>query len=251
VPAVWDDPGVDWAAFALVVVRSTWDYVARRDAFLDWARTVPHLANPADVLAWNTDKRYLALLGDAGLPVVATTFLDPGEPLTGALDGEVVVKPAVSAGSIDTERHAAAGAAAEHVARLHDAGRTAMVQPYVAGVDEAGETALLYVDGRFSHAIRKGPMLVEGRATQDGLYVLEDIRAREPSAAELDVGERVMTYVRERFGSLLYARVDLLPGVGGEPVLVELELTEPSLFLDHDEAAADRLAAAIAARLQA
>ena len=25
-PAVWDDDGVDWAHFDLVVVRSTWDY---------------------------------------------------------------------------------------------------------------------------------------------------------------------------------------------------------------------------------
>jgi hypothetical protein len=229
-------------------VRSTWDYVEGRDAFLDWARAVPRLANPAPVLAWNTDKRYLAELAEAGLPVGPTTFLAPGEPAAPPARGEVVVKPTVSVGSLDTERHADPRAAADHVARLHEAGRTAMVQPYVAGVDTAGETAMLYVGGRFSHAIRKGPMLVDGRTTYDGLYVIEDIRPREPSAAEREVGEQVMAYVRERFGPPLYARVDLLPGEGGEPVLVELELTEPSLFLQMDAGAPDRLAAAIAQR---
>ena len=155
----------------------------------------------------------------------------------------------VSVGSLDTGRHAHPQAAAEHVARLHDTGRTAMVQPYVAGVDEAGETALLYIDGQWSHAVRKGPMLVGERQTVDGLFLEEDIRPREPSAAELELGERVMAAVAERFGPLLYARVDLLPGPGGEPLVVEVELTEPSLYLETNAAAPGRLAAAIAARV--
>jgi glutathione synthase/RimK-type ligase-like ATP-grasp enzyme len=247
---VWSDPAVDWDAFALVVVRSTWDYIARRDAFLAWARGVPRLANPAAVLEWNPDKRYLAVLAAAGLPVVPTTFVAPGAaPGAAALSGEVVVKPVVSVGSLDTGRHAHPQAAAAHVARLHDTGRTAMVQPYVTGVDEAGETALLYVDGHWSHAVRKGPMLVGERQTVDGLFLEEDIRPREPSAAELELGVRVMAAVAERFGPLLYARVDLLPGPGGEPLVVEVELTEPSLYLETNAAAPGRLAAAIAARL--
>ncbi|MGX6448759.1 hypothetical protein ACVU7I_11935, partial [Patulibacter sp. S7RM1-6] len=103
--AVWDDPTVDWAAFDLVVVRSTWDYHARREAFLAWAAGVPSLANPADVLAWNTDKRYLADLVAAALPTVPTLLVPPGEALPAdapALAGEVVVKPSVSAGARDT-----------------------------------------------------------------------------------------------------------------------------------------------------
>ncbi|UGS34793.1 ATP-grasp domain-containing protein [Capillimicrobium parvum] len=249
-PAVWTDPAVDWDAFALVVVRSTWDYITRRDAFLAWAHGVPRLANSAAVLEWNIDKRYLAELAAAGLPVVPTTFVEPGgAPDAAALSGEVVVKPAVSAGSLDTGRHADPDAAAAHVTRLHEAGRTAMLQPYVAGVDEAGETALLYLGGRWSHAIRKGPMLVGERRTVDGLFLEEDIRPREPSAAELELGEHVMAVVAERFGSLLYARVDLLPGPGGEPLVVEVELTEPSLYLETNSGAPGRLAAAIAARV--
>ena len=74
-PAVWTDAGVDWAAYDLVLVRSTWDYAPLRDEFVAWAHrvgSVTRLANPADVIEWNTDKVYLRALDDAGLPVVAT-----------------------------------------------------------------------------------------------------------------------------------------------------------------------------------
>ena len=249
-PAVWSDPSVDWEAFDLVVLRNPWDYTDRLAEFLAWATSVPRLANPADVLAWNTDKRYLGELAAAGLPVVETLFLAPGEAVP-ALDREVVAKPTVSAGSRGTERFrpAAREALLAHVAALHGDGRTAMVQPYLDRVDEAGETALLHLGGAYSHAIRKGPMLTAGRAMVGGLYVEEDIRPREPSAAEREVAAAVMAEVAGRFGDLLYARVDLLIGDGGTPVLLELELTEPSLFLGTAPGAPDRLAAAIAARL--
>jgi glutathione synthase/RimK-type ligase-like ATP-grasp enzyme len=212
---------------------------------------VPRLVNPAPVLAWNTDKRYLDELAAAGLPTVPTTFLAPGDAFAAPDGAELVVKPTVSAGSRDTRRHDGErrDAAIAHVAELHAAGRTAMVQPYLGDVDHAGETALLHFDGALSHAIRKGPMLAHGRQPPSGLYAIEDIVAREPSAAELAVSERVMAAVAERFGTLLYARVDLLPGPDGAPVLIELELTEPSLFFAHAPGSAERFARAIAARL--
>jgi hypothetical protein len=247
---VWDDPAVDWDAFDLVVVRCTWDYQQRHDAFLAWAAGVPRLANPSPVIAWNTDKRYLGELAAAGLPTVATTFVAPGEAFVAPDAPELVVKPSVSAGARDTQRYAAgeAGEAAAHVARLHAEGRTAMVQPYVDGVDAAGETALLYLGGAYSHAIRKGPLLEPGGAPPEGLFAPEDIRARRPSAAERALADRVVAAMTERWGPLLYVRVDLLPGPGAEPTIIEIELTEPSLFLAHDDGAAERLAAAIAAR---
>jgi glutathione synthase/RimK-type ligase-like ATP-grasp enzyme len=163
--AVWDDPAADWSSPGLVVVRSTWDYTSRRDAFLAWAEGVPRLANPAEVLRWNTDKRYLDDLAAAGLPVVPTAFVVPGGPRP-PLHGEVVVKPAVSGGSRDTarfapERHREAH---EHLSALQGEGRVAMLQPYLGSVDEHGETALLYLGGAFSHAIRKGAILRAGAA---------------------------------------------------------------------------------------
>jgi len=249
VPAVWDDPAVDWNAFDLTVVRNTWDYIGRRDAFLRWARTVAALRNPADVLDWNTDKRYLAELEAAGLPTVPTTFVAAGD-LFALGDGcdEWVVKPTVSAGSQDTLRLRDPDAVADHVQRLHAKGKTAMVQPYLAEVDEAGETALLYFGGAFSHAIRKGPMLRPGEVKDPELYYAEEISPREPSVQERALADRVVAAVTERFGTPLYARVDLLPS-GGTPRIIELELTEPSVFVGYGDGAPERFADAIAAVL--
>jgi hypothetical protein len=250
VAAVWDDPAVDWGAFDLTVVRNTWDYIGRRDAFLDWVCALPRVANSAAVIAWNTDKRYLAELEAAGLPIVPTAFVAPGERRVLELrdDREYVVKPTVSAGSQDTAR-VVPGEVAEHTARLHALGKTAMVQPYLADVDTAGETALLYFDGAFSHAIRKGPMLMLGEVKEPELFYLEEITPREPSADERALADRVVAYVRERFGTPLYARVDLLPTADGTPTVIELELTEPSVFVAHADGAPERFADAIAAVL--
>jgi hypothetical protein len=237
---VWDDPAVDWDAFDVVLPRNTWDYIVRRDEFLAWAERVgPRLLNPPDVVRWNTDKRYLADLDAAGLPVVPTTVVAPGEQLPAP---PLVVKPAVGAGSVDAARHADHESAAAHIARLQASGHVVLAQPYVEAVEEAGETALIYLGGTFSHAIRKGALLADGAAPRDdsGLFVREEITTREPSAAERDAADRIMAWVGERFGALLYARVDLLPG--DEPALLELELTEPSLFLGHAPGAAERLA---------
>lgn len=248
-PAVWDDPGVDWAAFDLAVIRSTWDYAPRRDQFLAWAESVPRLANRAAVIRWNTDKRYLIDLSARGIPVVPTTFLAPGEPAHFPPEGEFVVKPAVGAGALDTARYRPdeRARAGEHVRELHAAGRIAMVQPYLAGVDVAGETALLYLGGHYSHSIRKDALLTGPGGEVEGLYREESISAREPDPAEVALAEAALAAVPGGGDQLLYARVDLLPGPDGAPVLLELELTEPSLFLGHGTRAVEMFATAIAA----
>jgi len=249
----WDDPAVDWAAFGLAVVRSVWDYPRRRDEFLGWAGRVgarTTLVNPPHLLRWSSDKRYLADLAAAGVPVVPTAFAAPGEEMRWPDAGEVVVKPAVSAGSLDTTRHLRErrNDALAHVARLHAEGRTATAQPYLRAVEgERGEIGLVFVDGAFSHAIRKGPMLVPGLAVVGGIYLEEDVRPATPTAPEHAVAATALAAIPG--GAPLYARVDLVPDAAGAPVVLELELVEPSLFLVHDAAAAGRVAAAIAGRL--
>lgn len=262
--AVWDDPTVDWAAAELVVVRSTWDYPLRRGEFLAWAErveVVSDLANSADVLRWNTDKRYLGELAESGVPVVRTDFLDPAEldapraaeRVRGAIGemGEVVVKPSVSIGSRDTARFTAieADAACDLAAAILAGGRTVMVQPYVSSVDERGETGLVYFDGTFSHAFNKAALLEPGGATEHGVFALESIEPHEATDEERARGREVLAEAVAILGATpLYARVDLVGGVDG-PELLELELTEPSWFLSTDEAAATRAAAAIARRI--
>ncbi|HEU5109044.1 MAG TPA: hypothetical protein VFT95_10895, partial [Micromonosporaceae bacterium] len=194
---VWDDPAVDWAAYDLVVLRDPWDYVERRDAFVAWAAGVPRLANPADVVAWNTDKRYLGELAAAGVPVVPTAWVRPGDGWRSPEAGEFVVKPVVGAGSRDTGRYDAGRPedrrlAETHVARLAAAGRTAMVQPYLAAVDTHGETALVFLGGAYSHAVRKGAMLTGPDVGDDSLYRPETIAPRTPGTAERAVAERAL-----------------------------------------------------------
>lgn len=250
---VWNDPGASWDEH-LTVLRSTWDYTDAHEAFLAWTRRVPRLVNPAPVLAWNTDKTYLAELAASGVPCVPTVFAAPGEPVGFPPSGDFVVKPAVGAGSRGAGRFGSGrrAAAARHVAELHGQGRTVLVQPYLDEVDSAGETALVYIGGEFSHAIGKGAMLprdIVHPAQSFALFVEERIEARTPDDAELAIGAKVMGALRERLGhDLLYTRVDLLPTRSG-PVLGELELAEPSLFLGYAPGAAQRFAAAIAARL--
>ena len=252
-PAVWDHPDVDWASADLVVVRSTWDYAPRRAEFLEWARRVAAataLANDPEVLSWNTDKRYLRDLAADGVPVVRTGFVGPAEPAQRreallaeavAHGGEVVVKPSVSAGSKDTGRFGAGELddAAGLAERICAQGRAVMVQPYLGSVDEVGETGLVYFRGEFSHAFNKAALLAPGGEAHHGLFALERIGPATASDPQRRLGERILAGVVDRFGSVpLYARVDLLASGDGSPVLLELELTEPSWFLGTDPLAA-------------
>lgn len=249
---VWDDPAVDWTSYDLVVVRATWDYPLRRDDFVSWAESVPRLANPADVIRWNTDKGYLRDLAADGLPVVPTTWIGPGAAVELPGEGEYVVKPAVGAGARDTARYGPEHAeqAQAHVRELLGAGRKVMVQPYLSAIDEVGETALLYCGGGYSHTIRKAALLVGADGPVDGLYRSERIVLAEPTWAERELADRVLAAVPRGPARLLYARVDLLPGPAGDPVLLELELTEPSFFFAAAPGAVDRFAAALAAHLR-
>lgn len=246
--AVWDDPAVDWGAFDLAVLRSPWDYSARVDAFVAWARSVPRLANPAETVEWNVDKRYLADLDGAGVPTIATTFVGPGEAVPTLPEGELVVKPSVSAGSRDTLRLDDPGEVAAHIAHVHALGKVAMVQPYLGAVDDDGETAVVFLGGAHSHAARKGPLLpLGGSLVGAGLYARETMAPRDATAAELEVAHAALAVVP---GDLLYARVDLLRDDHGAPVVLEVEVTEPSLFLGiGGPAATERIADAIAARV--
>lgn len=258
---VWDDPSVDWSSFALVVLRSTWDYTTRIDEFRAWidrVSSVTRLANSAELVHWNTDKHHLSEAEAAGLPIVPTVFVEPnderdGTPWSTRLDewlavGDVVVKPCISAGSNDTSRHADRASAIAHITALTIVGRSVMIQPYLADVEKHSETGLVYLAGTFSHAFAKGPLLAGERDMEAGLYAREQISSRQPSAAERELGDRAVSWLTARFGDLLYARVDLLPSAQG-PVIIELELTEPSLFLQTDDGAAMRAARAIADRL--
>jgi len=267
----WDDPAIDWTRYGAALLRSTWDYADRNDEFLAWcdrcsART--RLLNASAVVGWNTDKHYLADLARAGVPVVPTRFVEPGADAcaeledfladrptsltVGRSDGfdEFVVKPAIGAGSRDAARYRRSdrALALEHVNRLVAADRSLMLQPYLSRVDEYGETAILYLGGQFSHAIRKGPLLRPGAAMVEGMFAPEQIQPRKAERAELDVAAAAFAAIP--FAAPDYARIDLLRDTRDAPVVLELELTEPSLFLAHAPGAADTFAAHLVQRLR-
>ena len=249
----WDDESIDWSTYNHIVIRSTWDYHRRYDEFMHWVRTVSAvstISNSVDVITWNTDKHYLAEVAEMGLPVVPTVFIEPDQDdwLNSAREllakGDVVVKPAISAGSNDTERHSNINAAQTHIAELLSAQRSVMLQPYMADVDVESETGLVFIDSKFSHAFAKGPLLAQAKNMSGGLYAEEEIGVRQPTAEQLLIGERAVKWLTSRFGNLLYARVDLLPTAQG-PVIIEIELTEPSLYLLLHPQAATELAHAL------
>ena len=247
--AVWDDPAETWDD-ALVVIRSTWDYTARPEAFLAWARAVPRLLNPYPAVAYSSDKRYLLDLARRGVPVVESLVVEVGD-LPDLPAGDLVVKPVVGAGSVDAARYRAdeRGAALAHVARLHRAGRAALVQPYVASVDAEGETAVVLVDGEVTHLMRKAALLNTDPLERTARYRFGQMSLAARDATVEDVAHDVLAAVADRVGgSLLYARVDLVRTDAGWAVL-ELELVEPSLFLGFHPPAARRLASAVRARL--
>jgi glutathione synthase/RimK-type ligase-like ATP-grasp enzyme len=250
----WEDETIDWSSYDAAILRSTWNYTDHLDEFLAWAERVNRLTrliNPLPVVRWNIDKHYLADLAAAGFATVPTVYVAAGDAIPdGALAGHIVVKPTVGAGSKGAVLiRDDADAALAHVAALHAAGKTAMIQPYLDKVDTQGETALVYVGGEFSHAARKAPILSRAVEWSTGLYADEEIVAATATADERSLADALVAALPtlvEGGGDIAYARVDLLPTASG-PVVLELELTEPSLFLSVDDAAPARAAAAFVA----
>lgn len=249
-PVAWDAE-VDWRGFDRIVVRSTWDYFQRIDAFRAWLdeleRVGAPVLNPVATLRWNTDKRYLQRFAERGVPAIETAWLARGERVS--LEelmkergwAEAVVKPSISGGGWRTFRVRLDEAASRQgeLERLLADGE-AMVQPFVREILEDGERSLIFFNRAWSHAMRKRPK------AGDFLVQLEhggSIEAFDPPAALRELAERALAQVD---GPLLYARVDAVH-TDGEWRLNELELIEPMLYLRYAPGAAERFAEALVA----
>lgn len=257
----WDDSGVDWRSFDACLIRTTWDYMERRDEYVAWAErtgAATRLFNPAAVVRWNTHKSYLRELEDLGVAIVPTEWLPQGEPsAVGELArrrgwSRAFLKPVIGATARETLRFAAdldgLRAAQEHADRLLPT-EGLMLQPYLDRVETDGEVSSIFVDGELTHGVRKVPVAGDYR-------VQDDFGARDfpyPFAGEERLlAERVVIAAERILGldaRLLYARADFLRGPEGGLLLTELELVEPSLFFRHAPDAARRLADALRRRL--
>lgn len=247
--AVWNDAEVDWAAGTVTVLRSTWDYYRQHGEFLAWCDRVAGettLLNPAAVVRWNSHKRYLLELAEAGLDVVPTAHVPTGasETLSDVCASRgwsrVVVKPAVSAGSWNTHVFASpVDGAATFDALVAE--RDVLVQPFVETVATDGERSLVVVDGELSHAVLKHPRFAGERERVEGPMPMDD--------AERRLAADACAMAATRGGPpLLYARVDVVRSARGEPMIAELELIEPSLFFAMEPASVTRFVAGIARR---
>lgn len=248
VPVVWDEEDFDPGRARLFVVRSTWDYHLDRDRFLAWAELVASrrmLLNPLRVLRWNTHKSYLRELAARGVPTVETEWIDRGSTLDlsallvrrGWTDA--VAKPAVSAGAFKTTRIRDDAASASRVAALVTE-RDTMIQPLLPSIDVRGEHSYVFLDGEFSHAVRRE----SGMASPGGFAASHPLA---PERRELDLARDALGSLRSE---VLYARVDLVAD-GAETRVLELELVEPSLFFHHAPEARARFVGAIVRRLRA
>ena len=263
-PAVWSDPDVDWRTFDLVLANGVWDHTRRPGEFLEWVDRLERLGvrvvNTPATLRWNLDKHYLRELEATGVPIVPTTWVDPPRASTGPDDGgpaldlpetEVVVKPAISGGGHLTARYGPGerDAARTHIGALTAEGQTAMVQPYVAGVDDQGETGLVFLGGACSHAIHKEPMIRRGVGPTDSLIDNQVVTAATATPAQLDLGARAVSAAERIVGPTAYARVDMVELDDGTCAVLELELLDPVLFFVDHPAGASTFAEVLAARL--
>lgn len=235
-------------AYDLILPVIAWGY--HRDhggwvkACATWSEDRLPVANPAEVLRWNSDKTYLARLADKGVPIPPTrwtdgvtqeqvdaAFAETGAPV-------LIVKPTVSAGAFRTLRLMPGEV-------LSDAPEgAAMIQPYLKSIETQGETSLLFFGGRFSHAVNKRPVAGDFRIQVQfgGLYT-----AVTPDAAAMALAQQVLAAIDE---PLLYARIDMARDDAGRWVLMEAELIEPDFYLDHDPANGAGFAEAVKARLE-
>jgi glutathione synthase/RimK-type ligase-like ATP-grasp enzyme len=246
-PAVWDDSSVDWSSAQIILLRSTWDYHLNVDKFLRWAQSCgPRLANSFGLVKWNYHKKYLLELNERGVPTIPTVLLanDQAAELAAANWQDVVIKPAIGLATHGVKRftvsdEARRATAQEHAETLAQTGDV-LIQPFMRSVSEYGERALVFFNGDYSHAVRKTAfqaLAVAGQAGETSVAASDD---------EIELGRKALAALPE---TPLYARVDIVRDENKQPMVMELELIEPSLFLAFDDEAPERFAKAIRSRL--
>ena len=252
-PVVWNDKSVDWQGFKNVVICSTWDYQESLTDFSNWLEKVASaskLINSKEIVEWNLRKTYLKKLSDDGVPIIPTFWIESAknarEELSLALSrldtSEFVIKPAIGAGSNGMrkfESKADLDSASEHAVSLLGRGAPAMVQPSIRTIEELGETVLVYFDGKFSHAAHRP--LAGHQAHPDEEVATS--KPCEPKEKQRKIADKVAESLPFKPA---YMRVDLIEDEAGNDMVLELEMIEPSLFLETDPTSFSRYASAVA-----
>lgn len=254
--AAWDDENIDWAAFDAIIIRATWDYIQKPDAYTAWVRRTaaqnPRFFNPADAVLWNIEKTYLRNLADGGIATIPSFWMTRGQNAMDGLDDfldrisehdDFLVKPTIGCGGSGIEKISRAVLAQNGIGCCAEILKKsgAIIQPFIPEIDK-GEWSLVYFGGAFSHAILKIPA--------HGAYKCQKqhggtIQARTAPPHIRHFSDTVMAAIPH---DLLYARIDILDTRNG-PYLVEVEINEPGLFESFHPAAGENLATALAQRI--
>jgi glutathione synthase/RimK-type ligase-like ATP-grasp enzyme len=245
----WHDKSIQWNKFEAAVIRSTWDYVPVREEFIEWAKTTEtktKLFNSSENVIWNTDKKYLLDLAGKGVPIIPTKFVHNSAELAKTLKWafdltpKIVIKPTVGAGARLAGKANDFESAEKLAEIIFNHNRIVMVQPYVDSVDGEGEKAIVIIDRQISHVAKKVPALTLGGHGD----------AAGQSEIDLEI-EQIVAKVAQKvanWNELLYARVDVVR-YENELVLMELEITEPWLFMQFRPESAYNLLKAVQKRI--
>ena len=238
--AVWNDASVTWGNYDAVVLKSPWDYFDKIAEFKVWLQQlakeqVPFL-NPVSIVNWNLDKKYLLDIEQAGFSIVPTRIIPQNsffaaEPFFEFWQTDtILIKPAISGGAKNTFPIAASESARlNHQVKELVKTETYLVQPFMPEIQTQGEWSLLFFNGNFSHAVRKVPQRGDFRVQH---FFGGEILLETPPPIIINYGQEL---VQKFAPGCLYARVDGLESKG-EFKLMELELIEPLLFLQQNEA---------------
>ena len=229
--ANWNDKSIAWESFDAAVIRSAWDYVPVREEFLQFAKNIEtktKLFNSCEVMKWNTNKTYLSILENKGVPIIPTKFANNLDEALSAIRWAfekapaVAIKPTVGAGARLAGKASTEVEAIDYVKKILEAKRTVIIQPYILSVDDEGEKAIIVINGEISHAAKKVPALTKGGHGDAAgqLEITTEMR---------DIVKNISNAVSE-WNDLLFARIDVVR-MGEKLVLMELELTEPWLFM--------------------
>lgn len=240
--ADWRDTSVDWAGAGICVLRSTWDYHLHYQEFLNWLTKVSGktiLWNDAELVRWNSNKTYLFDLEGAAIPIVPTVLLEQGKPaiLKSILDEhnwtKGILKPIVGLSTFGVCKiESNSSIAQEHLEKMLETSDL-LLQPFIETVHERGERALVFIGEEYSHTIRKSAFQPLAQAGEAGETLVQ------ADEKELDLARRVLAQVKKPYA---FARVDLIRDTTGEDLLMELELVEPSLYLQMYPAAISKFA---------
>lgn len=250
----WTDSAVDWSDARITVIRSTWDYHEARPEFLDWAErtaTVSRLFNPPDIVRWNSDKRYLLDLERKGVRIVPTIAAADAQSAASAILGtgwsDIVIKPAISLDGHGVRRTTGDRASIHRAICSIEVHGPVIAQPFMSRIIDRGELSFAFIEGRLSHVVRKRPAPGDFRVQE---RLGGSVEPASAPAGSTVFAQSVLNALDE---APLYARVDIMEDDDTRDrfLLTELELVEPSLFLDTHPPSAGTFADAIAARLTA